>query len=97
MNNPTYPAGDGAAWFSEPHGYNFNGYLVCHGEGNLCIDPVQPSDECLANIARIGTARILLANRNHSRAAYLVRTRTGLIEYLRIAGGVTLGESRHRV
>lgn len=65
------------AWFSEPHGYNFNGYLVCHGEGNLCIDPVQPSDECLADIARIGTARILLTNRNHSRAANLVRARTG--------------------
>ena len=30
------------AWFSEPHGYNFNGYLVRHTEGNLCIDPVPP-------------------------------------------------------
>ncbi len=28
------------AWFSEPHGYNFNGYLVRHVEGTLCIDPV---------------------------------------------------------
>ena len=28
------------AWFSEPHGYNFNGYLVRHPAGNLCIDPV---------------------------------------------------------
>jgi hypothetical protein len=27
-------------WFSEPHGYHFNGYLVRHAEGNLCIDPV---------------------------------------------------------
>jgi len=65
------------AWFSEPHGYNFNGYLVRHGEGNLCIDPVQPSDECLADIARVGVAQILLTNRNHSRAANLVRARTG--------------------
>ena len=64
-------------WFSEPHGYNFNGYLVRHGEGNLCIDPVSPSDECLADIARIGSAKILLTNRNHSRAANLVRARTG--------------------
>jgi glyoxylase-like metal-dependent hydrolase (beta-lactamase superfamily II) len=65
------------AWFSEPHGYNFNGYLVHHGEGNLGIDPVQPSDECLAEIARIGVAKILLTNRNHSRAANVVRARTG--------------------
>ena len=53
-------------WFSEPHGYNFNGYLVRHAEGNLCIDPVPPSDESLADIARMGVARILLTNRNHS-------------------------------
>lgn len=29
-------------WFSEPHGYDFNGTLVLHEEGNLCIDPVEP-------------------------------------------------------
>ena len=23
------------AWFSEPHGYGFNGYLVRHPAGNL--------------------------------------------------------------
>jgi len=65
------------AWFSEPHGYNFNGYLVRHTDGNLCIDPVPPSDESLADIARMGVARILLTNRNHSRAANVVRERTG--------------------
>ena len=65
------------ACFSEPHGYDFNGYLVRHAEGNLCIDPVPPSDESLADIARMGVARILLTNRNHSRAANLVRERTG--------------------
>jgi len=64
-------------WFSEPHGYNFNGYLVRHGEGNLCIDPVQPGDEDLAAMARIGVAQIPLTNRNHSRAANLIRERTG--------------------
>jgi glyoxylase-like metal-dependent hydrolase (beta-lactamase superfamily II) len=63
--------------FSEPHGYNFNGYLVRHAEGNLCIDPVPPSDESLADIARMGVARILLTNRNHSRAANVIRERTG--------------------
>jgi glyoxylase-like metal-dependent hydrolase (beta-lactamase superfamily II) len=65
------------AWFSEPHGYLFNGYLVRHSEGNLCVDPVPPSDESLADIARMGVARILLTNRNHSRAANVVRERTG--------------------
>jgi len=65
------------AWFSEPHGYNFNGYLVRHTEGNLCIDPVLPSDESLADIAQMGVARILLTNRNHSRASNVVRARTG--------------------
>jgi glyoxylase-like metal-dependent hydrolase (beta-lactamase superfamily II) len=64
-------------WFSEPHGYDFNGYLVRHEGGNLCIDPVPPSDECFAEIARIGAANILLTNRNHSRAANVVRRRTG--------------------
>ncbi len=27
------------AWFSEPHGYDFNGHLISHSVGNLCIDP----------------------------------------------------------
>jgi len=70
------------AWFSEPHGYNFNGYLVRLGEGNLCIDPVQPSDACLADIARIGCAKILLTNRNHSRATNAVRARTGARSFI---------------
>ena len=65
------------AWFSEPHGYNFNGYLVRHGDGNLCIDPVQPNDETLEEITRRGVAKILLTNRNHSRAANAIRSHTG--------------------
>ena len=65
------------AWFSEPHGYDFNGHLVRRAEGNLCIDPVQPTDACIAEIARMGAVKILLTNRNDSRAANLVRARTG--------------------
>jgi glyoxylase-like metal-dependent hydrolase (beta-lactamase superfamily II) len=64
------------SWFSEPHRYNFNGYLVHHPAGNLCIDPVEPPEDVLARLARDGVARILLTNRNHVRRANLVRERT---------------------
>lgn len=64
-------------WFSQPHGYNFNGHLVRHAGGNLCIDPVEPTEEVLEKLARLGVSRILLTNRNHSRAANRVRARTG--------------------
>jgi glyoxylase-like metal-dependent hydrolase (beta-lactamase superfamily II) len=65
------------AWFSEPHGYDFNGYFVRHPAGNLCIDPVEPSTDILDLLAREGVAHILLTNRNHVRRANLVRERTG--------------------
>ena len=64
-------------WFSEPHGYNFNGHLIRHPEGNLCIDPVEPGEEELDEIASLGVARILLTNRSHSRASNKLRERTG--------------------
>ena len=64
------------SWFSEPHGYNFNGYLIRHPDGNLCIDPVLPGED-LAEIERLGVAKILLTNRNHSRASNAIRERTG--------------------
>lgn len=63
-------------WHSEPHGYNFNGYFIKHADGNLCIDPVEPTAEDLEELASYGVARILLTNRNHSRAANKVRART---------------------
>ena len=65
------------SWFSEPHGYNFNGYLISHDSGNLCIDPVEPGDDNLAEISRLGVTRVLLTNRNHTRASAKVRSRTG--------------------
>lgn len=64
------------SWLSEPHGYNFNGHLLVHPDGNLCIDPVEPGADGLAELARRGVARILLTNRNHVRAANMVRART---------------------
>jgi len=65
------------AWFSEPHGYDFNGTLVLHEDGNLCIDPVEPAEGVLDQLAERGVAQILISNRNHARAANDVRERTG--------------------
>ena len=65
------------SWFSEPHGYEFNGHLILDPAGNICIDPVPPGEEELATIISKGVSHILLTNRNHSRAANLIRTRTG--------------------
>jgi glyoxylase-like metal-dependent hydrolase (beta-lactamase superfamily II) len=69
------------SWFSEPHGYNFNGYLVRDREGNLCIDPVQPGND-LEGIVEMGVAKILLTNRNHSRASTAIRSRTDAPIYI---------------
>lgn len=63
------------SWYSEPHGYNFNGHLLRHPAGNICIDPVQPGDTVLDELVNIDAARIVITNRNHSRAANLVRAR----------------------
>jgi len=63
-------------WFSEPHGYNFNGHLVRDPGGNVCIDPVEPTEDDLATRVREGVAWIVLTNRNHSRAANRVRANT---------------------
>ena len=64
-------------WFSEPHGYDFNGYLVRHAGGNIGIDPVAGPDDVLDELAREGVAITVLTNRNHVRAANAVRARTG--------------------
>ena len=45
--------------YSEPHGYNFNGHLIRHADGNLSIDPVEPDNGVLDQIAAEGVARIL--------------------------------------
>ena len=62
---------------SAPHGYDFNGYLVRHPGGNVCVDPVEPDADDLAVLEREGVASIVLTNRNHVRRADLVRARTG--------------------
>jgi metallo-beta-lactamase superfamily protein len=62
------------SWFSEPHSYDFNGFLITDRSG---IDPVEPSEQVLHELAQRGVSRILLTNRNHVRAANRVRSSTG--------------------
>jgi glyoxylase-like metal-dependent hydrolase (beta-lactamase superfamily II) len=63
-------------WFSEKHGYDFNGHLVLDEGGNLAVDPVEPGPGVLEALAAQGVAFILLTNRNHFRAAEALRQRT---------------------
>jgi len=58
-------------WFSEKHGYDFNGHVV----GGVAIDPVEMDDATLGELASV--ERILLTNRNHFRAAEKLRVRSG--------------------
>jgi glyoxylase-like metal-dependent hydrolase (beta-lactamase superfamily II) len=64
-------------WFSARHGYDFNGWLVRHPQGNVCIDPAEMPDDVLEEIRREGVARIVLTNRNHFRSSMRVLERTG--------------------
>jgi glyoxylase-like metal-dependent hydrolase (beta-lactamase superfamily II) len=64
-------------WFSVRHGYDFNGWLVRHPQGNLCVDPVEMPNEVLEELSAEGVARVLLTNRNHFRASMRVKERTG--------------------
>jgi len=63
--------------YSARFGYDFNGFLVRRPDGNLVVDPVDPSEDDLAAITREGVARIVLTNRNHFRAAARLREHTG--------------------
>jgi len=65
------------SWFSPRHQYNFNGFLLVHEDGNLCVDPAEMSEQTLNEIANLGVSRILLTNRNHVRAANRVKARCG--------------------
>lgn len=62
-------------WFSDRHGYDFNGWFV--REGRLAVDPVVMPDAVLDELAAKSVERIVLTNRNHFRAAAALRARTG--------------------
>src|SRR5260370_18607158 len=76
--------GDVLTWsrFSEPHGYNYNSLLSPHRDGNLCIDPVEPNDEVLSELVRVGVRRILLPNRSHVRGVNRNRESTSARSYI---------------
>ena len=65
------------SWFSENHGYDFNGTLVQDPTGNLVIDPVVCDDAVLARLVEVGVDRVLITNRNHARDADAVHRATG--------------------
>lgn len=62
---------------SPPHGYDFNGHLVHLPGLVLCVDPVEPDEATLAALIGARPSRIVITNRNHTRAALLLRERTG--------------------
>ena len=81
---------DGVFVWSRPspaHGYPFNGHLLrfaagpgetgAAGETLVCVDPGEPDPHELGELAAARPHRIVLTNRNHVRAASLVRERTG--------------------
>jgi len=78
------------SWRSEPHGYDFNGYLVRHPDGNLCIDPVEPGDDVLALLRGEGVAHILVTNRNHAADAAYARGQGATID-AELHAGARLG------
>ena len=45
------------AWFSEPHGYNFNGHLVRHRKATSASIRYRRTRRDLAEIVRMGVSR----------------------------------------
>jgi glyoxylase-like metal-dependent hydrolase (beta-lactamase superfamily II) len=68
--------------FSEPHGYDFNGHLFSAAGASYAVDPVEFEPELAAELARAEVARILLTNRNHTRAAERLHRETGAVVWI---------------
>jgi glyoxylase-like metal-dependent hydrolase (beta-lactamase superfamily II) len=69
-------------WYSDRHGYHFNGYLVRHPDGNVCLDPAEMSEETFAEITRLGVSYIVITNRNHVRASDRLHKTTGALLFI---------------
>ena len=65
-------------WFSAPHGYNFNGYLIAHQGGNICIDPVQPDADTLAEITGVRPVGVRTASWDFSPSTLAIEKEMGL-------------------
>lgn len=65
------------SWFSEPHGYDFNGTLFLHERGNVCVDPPPADEPVLRELEERGVAVVVVTNRDHVRETEAVRARTG--------------------
>jgi glyoxylase-like metal-dependent hydrolase (beta-lactamase superfamily II) len=63
------------AWFSERHGYDFNGHYL--RAARLAIDPVELTAEDLQGLITAGVDTIALTNRNHFRDAARLAAATG--------------------
>ncbi|MSS73361.1 MAG: hypothetical protein EXS64_18005 [Candidatus Latescibacteria bacterium] len=56
--------------FSELKGFDFNGWLILSGDGNVMVDPPLMTPEEEAQIAQVGApAHIVVTNRDHDREA----------------------------
>ena len=58
-------------------GLDFNAFFVETSEGNLVVDPLEPDEETLAELASRGVAAVLVTNRDHERATAAVAQATG--------------------
>jgi hypothetical protein len=64
--------------FNVDKGMNFNGWYVLRGATAVVVDPPQPTDDVLAEIARLGRpVALILTNRHHTRAAAAIRAAFG--------------------
>jgi len=81
------------SWFSTPHGYNFNGFLVPHPQGNICIDPVQASASDLEEIDRARPTRPQVC-RYSLRLCRIPRHQEQSCPTLRVSPGDSLRDAR---
>jgi glyoxylase-like metal-dependent hydrolase (beta-lactamase superfamily II) len=63
--------------FSDPHGYDFNGHLFTTPAASYAIDPVEFDPGLVAELGQAEVGRILITNRNHTRAAERLHRETG--------------------
>jgi glyoxylase-like metal-dependent hydrolase (beta-lactamase superfamily II) len=61
--------------FSEPMGFDFNGYAIATGSGAILVDPPDPGPDGWEALAELSPSAVYVTNRDHSRAAAAFRDR----------------------